>query len=172
MIARLFPAAFAALIFAAPLVAAGKPVHVTMYDSKGASVGTATISDVPSGGVQVKLNLHGLPPGEHALHFHQNPKCDGPDFMTAGGHFNPGKKQHGLDNPLGPHAGDMKNFTVDAKGKAKATVMDERVTLGAGENSLRGNGGTSLMIHGKADDMKSDPAGNAGPRIACGLIAP
>ncbi|MGA3189711.1 MAG: superoxide dismutase family protein [Bryobacteraceae bacterium] len=151
--------------------AATKPVTVQLKDAKGGSVGTAVISPVKGGdGVTVKLNLVNLPPGEHALHFHQNPKCEAPGFTTAGGHFNPEKKQHGMDNPQGHHAGDMANFTVDAKGKAKTTITDNAVNLGDGDHSLFSNGGTALMIHAKADDMKTDPSGNAGDRIACGTI--
>jgi len=118
------------------------------------------------------LDLKDLPPGEHAVHFHQNAKCDPPDFKSAGGHFNPTGKQHGFDNPNGHHAGDMPNFTVKPNGMAKATVKDDDVVLGNGSepNSLFANGGTSIMIHAKADDMKTDPSGNSGDRIACGAI--
>ena len=97
-------------------------------------------------------------------------KCEGPGFTSAGPHFNPDQKHHGLQNPEGPHAGDMPNFTVEANGMATATLVDPRVNLGDGDHSLFTNGGTALVIHAKADDMKSDPAGNAGDRIACGVI--
>ena len=171
MIKHIVAAAIAGLVGAAAVCAAEKPVTVGLKDGNGQSVGSATVSEGKGGsGVTIKLNLKNLTPGDHAAHFHQVAKCEGPAFTTAGGHFNPDQKHHGLENPAGPHAGDMRNFTVKADGTSKATLTDPLVNLGAGDHSLFTGGGTALVIHAKADDMKSDPAGNAGDRIACGAI--
>jgi Cu-Zn family superoxide dismutase len=148
--------------------ASSAKTKVEVKDAQGKDVGSVLIWDQGSG-VALQLQLHDLTPGEHAIHFHQVPKCEAPDFKSAGGHFNPESKKHGFDSPEGHHAGDIKNFTVGADGKAKAKLENADVTLKDGPHSLLSNG-AAVVVHAKGDDYKTDPSGNSGDRVACGVI--
>lgn len=140
-----------------------------LKDTNSREVGRATLTESP-GGVRIQLDLRGLPPGVHACHIHGAGQCDPPDFKSAGGHFNPDARKHGRKNPEGPHAGDLPNILVGSEGAASVEFLAQGVTLGPREYSLLKPGGTSLVIHASADDDVTDPAGNAGARIACGVI--
>jgi superoxide dismutase, Cu-Zn family len=151
--------------------AKNKGVEVDFKTSQGQDAGTALLTPAGSG-VKVKLNLTNLPEGEHALHVHLNAKCDGPDFKSAGPHFNPDNKEHGSKNPKGAHAGDMPiNLQVMADGTDHVSFVTQSISLKKdAKNSVFSNGGTAFVIHANADDMMTDPTGNAGDRIACGTI--
>jgi len=143
---------------------------VPIMTSRGESAGTATFAESKDGKqLTIRVSLKNIPFGEHAVHIHANPVCDAPDFKGAGGHFNPDGKQHGMDNPMGHHNGDLpKNISIGEDHMGELTVKVDYLTLAAGApNSVLGH---SIMIHEKADDMKTDPTGNAGNRIACGVI--
>jgi superoxide dismutase, Cu-Zn family len=108
--------------------------------------------------------------GTHGIHIHTVGKCEGRAFTSAGAHFNPTSKKHGKDNSEGPHGGDLLNIEVAAEGNGKTGLSDPNVTLGGDRNSLLQDAGSALVIHEKANDYKTDPAGNSGARIACGVI--
>ena len=161
------------LMFAGMVTSAAGPktAHADLVNAHGAKVGTAKISSTANG-VKVTVKVSELTPGEHGIHIHNAGKCEGPAFTTAGGHFNPTGAHHGANNGQEPHPhlGDLENLEVGQNGKASASFMVSGVTLSEGQNSLSHEGGTALVIHAKADDLMSDPSGNSGDRIACGVI--
>lgn len=142
--------------------------HATLKDAAGKTVGTATLEETAHG-VLIHLDLNGVPPGTRAFHIHSVGKCE-PPFDSAGGHFNPASKQHGIKNPAGMHAGDFPNLEVPESGSLKLTVLASGVTLGDGSNGLFDADGSALVIHAGPDDYSTDPAGNAGARIVCGVV--
>jgi Cu-Zn family superoxide dismutase len=143
-----------------------------MYNTNGAAIGTAELWQDPNGMVNVEIASLSLPPGTHGIHFHEVAKCEGgaTAFSTAGAHYNPGGKQHGLSNPLGPHAGDAPNIVIPASGAGKVSFSTDRVTLTPGTLSLFDADGSSIVVHANADDQISQPSGNSGGRIACGVV--
>ena len=162
-------AASASLLVLATFSATAQNAKATLKNADGKDVGSAALTQTPAG-VLIKLSLKGVAAGEHAFHIHGVGKCE-PPFMSAGGHFNPDKKKHGMMAPDGAHAGDMPNLHIPASGELVVEVLNAAVTLDKGKaNSLLGLEGTSLIIHAGKDDYKTDPTGEAGGRIACGLI--
>ncbi|GAA0326419.1 superoxide dismutase [Cu-Zn] [Bacillus carboniphilus] len=147
-----------------------KKVDVDMKNPDGDSIGTISLEE-QADGVMLKIDLEGLPPGNHAIHFHDKGSCKIPDFLSAGEHFNPDDKKHGLLNPEGPHAGDLPNLVVKEDGTVKVDIVAPQVTLTKEKTSLLTKEGTSLVIHENPDDGMSQPAGESGARIACGEIS-
>jgi Cu-Zn family superoxide dismutase len=157
------------LLALAAVSAAAQSAKATLKNADGKEVGTAALTETPAG-VLIRLTVNGLPPGERAFHIHGVGKCE-PPFTSAGPHFNPSAKKHGLMASEGHHAGDMPNLHVPANGEMVVEVLNPEVTLEKGKpGSLLGGQGTALVVHAGKDDYRSDPAGDAGGRIACGLI--
>lgn len=145
---------------------------VTIINDEKVKVGKAILQEGKSG-VQVTIEANHLPSGSHGFHIHDQGICEAPSFESAGAHFNPTNKMHGFNHPEGPHAGDLENLEVEEDGTVETTFLNERITLQKDEiNTLFTEDGTSLVIHEKADDYKSQPAGDAGGRIGCGVIVP
>jgi Cu-Zn family superoxide dismutase len=156
------------LVAIAALPAVAQSAKATLKNADGKEVGTAQLTQAASGGVLISLSVSGLPAGDHAFHVHAVGKCE-PPFTSAGGHFNPGNKKHGMMSPEGQHAGDMPNLHIPAGGALSVDVVNNAITLENGKGSNDANG-LALIIHAGKDDYKTDPTGDAGGRIACGLI--
>ena len=155
---------------AAATTAAPDPtVTVAMRDSAGRDLGTLTLTDA-AGGIAISGTLRGLPPGEHGLHVHMTGQCDAPKFEAAGGHWNPTSKQHGTENPQGPHLGDVPNVTVGADSTAVVQATTAGGSLRGATDMLLDADGAALVIHATRDDYKTDPSGGSGARIACGVV--
>jgi Cu-Zn family superoxide dismutase len=150
--------------------ASAQTAEVELLNSKGKTVGRATLTE-QQGGVRISLEAWKLSPGPHGFHIHAVGRCNPPDFTSASSHFNPDGKKHGVKNSAGAHAGDLPNLVIGPDGTAAVEVMASQVTFRPGINSLFGRNGSALVIHANPDDDQTDPAGNAGARIACGVIS-
>ena len=157
------------LLIASASAGAQTRARADLKDSTGKTIGSAVLSE-RGGGVLITVNVKGLPQGLHAVHVHAVGKCDAPAFTSAGGHFNPLSKKHGLKNPDGPHAGDLPDMYVNKDGVGRYEALMESMTLGTGETSVFDADGSAVVVHATADDNVTDPAGNSGDRIACGVI--
>lgn len=168
----LAPVSLAAIVLIAAPAAANpdtaNTAEVHLLNASNESVGQATLRDTPNG-VLVELDLKNLPPGQHAFHIHEHGQCK-PPFETAGGHMNPSGRHHGFEAATGPHAGDLPNLIVPESGTVRAELLARDVRLGDGTKGLMDTDGSAFVIHEKADDHRTDPAGDAGGRIACGVV--
>ena len=147
--------------------------RAVLLDTLGREVGTVTLTEVPDvPGVTYAVEIaHGASPGQHGIHFHTVGSCVGlGGFASAGAHFNPSNKLHGLLNPAGPHAGDLEAITVDFQGEATFVATTTRVRLTPGQTSLLDADGSAVVLHARPDDQRTDPSGDSGARIACGVL--
>ena len=151
-------------------VAAASTATAELKDKAGAAKGRAT-AQAMGDGVHVTANLENVAPGSYAVHVHSVGTCTPPDFTSAGPHWNPEAKQHGKDNPAGPHKGDLPNVTIGADGRGTVSSHVTGVTLTGGSNALLDADGAAVVLHAGVDDYRTDPTGNAGGRAACGVLA-
>jgi Cu-Zn family superoxide dismutase len=145
--------------------------NASLFDTSGTRVGLATFSEV-AGKARMGVSVSGLSPGQHGMHIHETGACTPPDFESAGSHFNPASKKHGLLNPEGPHAGDMPNLVVEADGSADTVFTVSAGLLAQGPESMLGPQQHAFVIHADPDDQKTDPSGKSGSRVVCGVIEP
>ena len=151
--------------------AAGPPhASATVVDAAGNPIGWAKLTEDANGRLHLNVQVDGLPPGRHGVHLHAAGLCEGPLFASAGGHHNPLGAQHGLDSPAGPHAGDLPNLTVNGAGRGHLDATSHHATLSPGPVSLLDANGSAIVIHEFEDDQSTNPTGNSGGRIACGVI--
>lgn len=148
------------------MIPPGETAKAPVKDAQGKDVGEVTFEQTKQG-VVIKGSLHDLPPGQHAFHIHEAGKCEAPDFKTAGGHFNPTKKAHGMMSPKGKHVGDLPNLHVGQDGKVQFDTFSQN---GLTVKSLFDKDGSAVVVHTKEDDYQTDPTGDAGGRIACGVV--
>ncbi|MEP9402855.1 superoxide dismutase family protein [Sphingomonas sp. VNH70] len=166
LLTSLAATALAGCATTAGTTAGGRTATAPLRTAAGADVGTVTATQTPEG-IRVTIDARGMPAGTHGAHVHTTGRCDGPDFTTAGGHWNPTSKQHGTSNPMGPHGGDAPNLTIGADGTGSLTVTLPSGTM----DGLLDADGAAFVIHANADDYRTDPSGNSGGRIACGVFA-
>jgi Cu-Zn family superoxide dismutase len=143
--------------------------NAALFDTSGARVGVASFSE-DDGGIQMGVSVTGLEPGEHGMHVHETGTCTPPRFESAGSHLNPASKQHGLLNPQGPHAGDLPNLVVETDGSADTAFTVSASLLAQGPESMLGREKRAFVIHADPDDQRTDPSGNSGARVVCGVI--
>lgn len=168
-----------AALAVAPALAADPPysgtavvsVTATLVDTTGLAIGTVQLHQDAAGVVLVRVDTAGIPAGSHGIHIHQTGKCEGPGFTTAGGHFNPTNKKHGLDSPDGAHGGDLTQIPASFDGSGTHQATTNRVSLTGGPLNISDADGSALVVHATADDQLTDPTGNSGGRIACAVIA-